>query len=120
MKNHKTKGKQIYIMLLQHIRFLLPSLTHLQGSRCQSQVYKICFQPALSKTHVTTTYLLTNQALQTIKLGFLSLPLSPPAPHLPTPNPLYKNRLSICASPSPIGSQENVPMVTHSAPMGVT
>ena len=56
--------------------------------------------------HATTIHPLTIRALQATKSGFLSLPLLVPS---------YRIRLSVYASPPPIGSQQNVPMVTHSA-----
>ena len=60
--------------------------------------------------HITTTHQLTIRAPQATKLGFLSL--TPPPPRLP-----YPSRLSVSASPPPIGSHQNVPTIVHSAPI---
>ena len=57
--------------------------------------------------HAITTHLLTIRALQATKSGFLSLPLLFPS---------YRIRFSVSASPPPNVSQQNVPMVAHSAP----
>ena len=70
---------------------------------------KYVFQQSLNKTlsHAITTHLLTIWALQATKSGFLFLPLLFLS---------YRIRFSVSASPPPIGSQQNFPMVAHSAP----
>ena len=86
------------------------SLTHPQGWRSQSQVYKICVSSkpwirlCVSRHHHPPA----NNSSTTshkIKLSVSASPL-----------PSYGIRLSVSASPPPIGSQQNVPMVAHSAP----
>ena len=58
-------------------------------------------------SHAITTHLLTIRALQATKSGFLFLTLLFPS---------YRIRFSVSASPPAIGSQQNVPMLAHSAP----
>ena len=86
------------------------SLTHPQGWRSQSQVYKICVS---SKPWIRL---------------YASLHHHPPADNLHTtghkirlsvsasPLPSNKIRLSVSASPPPIESHQNVALVAHSAP----
>ena len=86
--------------------FLLPSLTVPRADILKARYTKYMFQ---NKTlpHAITTHQLTIQALQATKSAFLSLLLLFAS---------YRITLSVSASPSPIGSQQNVPMVAHSAP----